>query len=343
MKPNELSIPARYFTQLLDHLESQGMPCRDVLSAAQIRTLNDRHARLTLPQVRALLTEAARLSGRQDLGFELGRLIKLNSHDVLGYAFLSAPTIDHLLRLAARYYRLMVPLFTMRYIRHATSAEVLFQPVANLPPDVFAFYTDMITVSCHGQFAVLTQGRQPVYDIFLSAPAPPYLARYRELRGVRVHFGDGGQRGIRLVFDACLLDQPLPMADLRALRQAEERCKQMMDEFTVHGNWRDWVEMMLRGAEDSQPKLDELAAVLNVSTRTLDRHLARQGVNFRTLAVQIRNERACELLAGGKSSISQIAYRLGYTDVANFSRSFRKVNGVSPGSYRAGQGGGDAA
>lgn len=334
MKPNQLIVPARYFAQLFDHLEAQGVPCRDVFSAAQIRTLNDPQARMTLAQVESLLKDAERVTGRHDLGIELGRLIKLTSHDMLGYALISAPTLDHLLRLASRYYRLMLPLFTLHYRRHHDVAELQFEPLTNLSPEIFAFFSDLLAVSCHCQLMGLTQHRQPPYDIYLSTAAPSYAARYRELKGVRVHFGDGSQRGVRIVFDGCFLDQPQAMGDLRALRQAEQRCKQMLQEFSEHSNVSEWVETMLRGAEDSQPKLEELAAMLNISARTLDRHLAQEGASFRDLSARVRNERACELLGNLRTPVSQIAYRLGYTDVANFSRWFRKVNGATPSEYR---------
>lgn len=65
-----------------------------------------------------------------------------------------------------------------------------------------------------------------------------------------------------------------------------------------------------------------------------NRHLDKEGVSFRDLALAIRNERACHMLAQGTQAISQIAYRLGYSDVANFSRSFKKQNGVSPSDYQ---------
>ncbi|MNY72050.1 DNA-binding transcriptional regulator AraC [compost metagenome] len=53
------------------------------------------------------------------------------------------------------------------------------------------------------------------------------------------------------------------------------------------------------------------------------------------MSLAIRNERACQLLADEKVAISLIAYRLGYTDVANFSRSFKKLNGLTPSDYRS--------
>ncbi|MES2152592.1 MAG: AraC family transcriptional regulator ligand-binding domain-containing protein [Pseudomonadota bacterium] len=333
MKDLETAVPARYFAQLIDFLEASGTPCRDALSAAQVRSLNDPQSKLTTSQVDALIGEAARLSGRSDLGFELGRLIKLNSHDVLGYAIISCPTLDHMLRLVARYYRLMTPMFEMRYQRHGLHAELDFLPARAMAQPTLRFYLDMLALSFHGQIAAVTQGRQAPYDLFLSMPAPPHLKRYRDLKGVRVHFNEDALPGLRVKMTTELFDEALAMTDLRALSQAEARCKLLMQEVSAHGRWSEWVAMMLRQAEDCQPALDELAQILNISTRTLDRYLSREGASFRDLSVTIRNERACELLVEGRQAISQIAYRLGYTDIANFSRSFKKLNGMSPSAY----------
>lgn len=333
MKTLEPTVPARYFAQLIDFLEANGTPCRDALSAAQVRSLNDPQARLTTGQVDALIAEVSRLTGRGDLGFELGRLIKLNSHDVLGYAIISCPTVDHILRLVARYYRLMTPMFTLRYQRQAQVAELVFEPALAMSEPTLCFYLELLAISFHVQIATVTQGRQPAYDIYLAMPPPAHLQRYREMAPVRFHFAEDTLPGVRIRMTSGLFDEPLAMTDLRALNQAEARCKLLMQEASAEGKVSDWVAMMLRQAEDCQPALDELARILNISERTLDRHLAREGASFRGLAVSIRNERACQLLAEGKHPVSQIAYRLGYTDIANFSRSFKKLNGMSPSAY----------
>lgn len=333
MKAIEQSVPARYFALLTDYLETHGTPCRDALSASQVRSLSDQNTRLTTGQVDALICELARLTSRKDLGFELGRLIKLNSHDVLGYAMISCPTIDHILRLVARYYRLMTPMFSLRYQRHPTHAEVVFQPALAMSEPTMRFYVEMLAVSFHVQLMALTGGKQGAYDLYMSMPQPAHVQRYRELGHVRVHFGEDQLPGVRAVLDTSLFDLPLPMTDLRTLHQAEARCKLMLQEVSARGSWSDWVAMILREAEDCQPALDELARILNISARTLDRYLDKEGVSFRDLALGIRNERACELLVGRKCAVSQIAYRLGYTDIANFSRAFKRQNGISPSVY----------
>lgn len=91
--------------------------------------------------------------------------------------------------------------------------------------------------------------------------------------------------------------------------------------------------MMLRETEDCQPTQEDLARILNMSVRTLDRQLAKEGSSFRALTQSVRNERAREMLADGRQPISQIAFRLGYTDTANLSRWFGKMNGLTPSDF----------
>jgi AraC-like DNA-binding protein len=93
--------------------------------------------------------------------------------------------------------------------------------------------------------------------------------------------------------------------------------------------------MMLRESEDSRPTLEQLAGFMNISARTLARYLDAEDASFRDLSLQVRTERARELLAEGDLSVTQIAYRLGYTDVASFVRCFRAQTGRTPGSLRA--------
>lgn len=333
MKALAISIPVRYFSKLVDWLEEGGTPCRDALSDAQLRALADPQSKLTLAGVDGLIGDLARITGRGDLAYEGGRLIQLSSHDVLGYAIMSCPTIDHILRLVCRYYPLMTPLFELRYQRRGRHAELQFLPAAAMPQQTLYFYMQLQAIAFCMQIGQLAGNRQPRFDVAMGMPAPAHLARYRELPLACFQFGAPGS-GVRIRIDAGLFDQPLPMMDFAALEVAEAQCRELMRQFDAKGQWSDWVAMMLRHAEDCQPTQCELAKLLNISARTLDRSLAGEGVRFRALALRIRNERACELLAEGRQGVSQIAYRLGYTDIANFSRSFKRLNGVSPSAYK---------
>ena len=49
---------------------------------------------------------------------------------------------------------------------------------------------------------------------------------------------------------------------------------------------------------------------------------------------EIRFELATPLLNDEKIPITEIAFELGYADVAHFSRAFRRITGMSPRAYR---------
>lgn len=80
--------------------------------------------------------------------------------------------------------------------------------------------------------------------------------------------------------------------------------------------------------------IENAARALDMSVRTLQRALRRDGTGFRTLANAIRARRASELLAGTEAPITEIATELGYSAPANFARAFRKASGLAPQDFR---------
>jgi len=76
--------------------------------------------------------------------------------------------------------------------------------------------------------------------------------------------------------------------------------------------------------------LEGIARRAGVSSKTIDRHLHKEGLRFREAADKVRYERACELLCAPGASVTQVALQLGFSDTANFSRSFRRVAGIAP-------------
>jgi len=138
-----------------------------------------------------------------------------------------------------------------------------------------------------------------------------------------------------MVIASALLDAPLRWADPVAGTTDEADLGTLQHDVHRATRWSEWVEMMLREAEGTQPTLQELAALLSVSPRTLTRYLAREGHALRDLANEVRHRRACELLRDPRQSIAEIAWRLGYGDPTNFSHAFRAAGSISPRQYRA--------
>jgi AraC-like DNA-binding protein len=328
-------LPTRYYALLATRLVQWGIDLPALLRDAQIDpvTLAAPDGQFRPEQVERLVALADERAGRSDLGFELGRMLKLSSHDILGYAMLSSPSVDHALRLVSRYFSLITPTYTLRYRCDATHAEALVQPQLALSPRVRELHLEAIAVAFYEHVRALLSGDAPACTIHLSFEPPPHVARYAELSNAVLHFGEQNLPGARIVLARAEVMRPLALADGNALQMAESRCAALLDRVTRGASLSDWIAMMLREAADGQPKLEELAQILNLSPRTLERRLAQEGKGFRELARRARFDRACELLRAGRLSITQIAFQLGYSDVANFTRAFRREAGVAPSVY----------
>lgn len=289
---------------------------------------------INFAQFDTLLTGLAQYTGRTDLGFELGTKIKLEHHQALGLVLRRCDTIDELLRVLARYSRLVSPSFTLRYRRTATYGEFVWQPAAFMSSETMRALEELFAVSMQVEMRDMLGKRLLPFDVYLSMQAPKHQARYAELRPARYHFGTLSLPEVKFVFSAELLDLPLHATTQRTTEALRQQLSEQQRDIGLTDRWSEWVTLILREAEGCQPSREELAALLNVSRATLTRRLAAEGHSVRELGIRIRHERACALLQDRHQSISQIAYRLGYSDVANFSRAFRARGGIGPNAHR---------
>ena len=328
-------VPSRYCAVLGQLLRAHTAECERLLANAGVnaRALEDPDGTLTIAELEALVDVASRMTGRTDLGFEVGRLVRLNSHGPLGYALLSSRTVDQVLRLCVRYYHLIVPIFKMRYERNAKSAEITFAPCAVMHQRTLQFFLEALAMSFHVQAQMILGADNEGYDIYLSMESPPHLHRYLGSAPARFHFGERRVVGVTVKIALSLVDKPLPMADESVVRRMQAQCDTLGAKATQINEWGEFIAMMLRASENLQITLEDVARSLNVTPRTINRYLRKESSSFRDISQRVRFERACDLLDAGELNVSQIASRLGFSDVANFSRGFRRYKGVSPTGY----------
>ena len=79
----------------------------------------------------------------------------------------------------------------------------------------------------------------------------------------------------------------------------------------------------------------DIARVLNVSARTLQRKLVEAGTSFREVSDAIRGQLAQEYLNDGAVSIAEVAFLLGFSDQSSFNFAFRGWTGESPRALEA--------
>lgn len=95
------------------------------------------------------------------------------------------------------------------------------------------------------------------------------------------------------------------------------------------------VRIIAERYKEPRLNLEHVAKQLAISKVSLSRILNQQaGVSFRELLRNTRIEEAKRMLGSGRYSIKEVAARVGFPDSHYFSRSFKRVTGVSASDYR---------
>jgi len=91
----------------------------------------------------------------------------------------------------------------------------------------------------------------------------------------------------------------------------------------------DVVAEMTKQLGDRAPSVESVAAALYLSPRTLQRRIAQASSTFSSLLASIREDLSKHYLRQGLSA-SQVAERLGYSDMPTFNRAFKRWTGETP-------------
>jgi AraC-like DNA-binding protein len=162
-------------------------------------------------------------------------------------------------------------------------------------------------------------------------PEPEYYRRFAHLVP-ELRFD---QPVSQIVLHESDLEIPLRTPDRAALRLAMERCEHGLlsvgaDVPIEHRT----LKVLLK--DDGPMSFHEVASALGLSPRSLKRRLADAGVTFLELVEKARCERALLLIRSPSLSLDDIADRLGYSNVSNLVRAFRRWTGTTPAAYRRG-------
>lgn len=94
------------------------------------------------------------------------------------------------------------------------------------------------------------------------------------------------------------------------------------------------VHFMDETIQFGRPTVYAAAAAASMNLRTMQRQLATGGVTFETILDEYRHRHAVLYLQIGDMSVTDIAFKLGYSDSAHFTRAFRRWTGRNPRAFR---------
>lgn len=87
--------------------------------------------------------------------------------------------------------------------------------------------------------------------------------------------------------------------------------------------------------EKGRVRVEQVAAQLNMSRYTLYKRLKEENLTFAAILEDVRREQALVYLGDQRRPLTEVAERLGFSELSAFSRAFKRWMGCSPAEYRA--------
>lgn len=133
-------------------------------------------------------------------------------------------------------------------------------------------------------------------------------------------------------FSKDLLSKPLIRSTIPFIsHNAEENLNLTAPSTNFTDSLRQLILLLL---PEGYPSLPIAAEAAGTSIRTFQRQLEKSNLNYSQLVEQVRLNQAIHLLKDSTNQMIDIAFDLGYTDAANFTRAFKRWTGVSPRQFR---------
>ncbi len=334
-------IYARLLRMLLQQAEVDG---DRVLAAAGLDwgTLMTEDRRLGRETVMRLAQAAMAATRRPWLGLDLGDNAPVSAHGALGYAAVTAHRLREALETLARYAAIRNDALCWSYTPQAGGAVVRAVELADLGPGR-GFVVDTVLAAVLRVVATAVGQWPASLRVDLPFAAPPWREQYQRFAPVEMRFG---QPVLALHFDAAALALPCLGADAKAHAAACRDCEEALAEM-AGASLAQRVASLLAGVQiganiganvgspaGGYPQLADVAAQCGLSPRTLMRRLRADGTRYQHLLDAARKERALWFLQHTELPVEEIAGRLGYVDVSNFSRTVRRWFAATPGALR---------
>jgi AraC-like DNA-binding protein len=280
-----------------------------------------------------------------ELGYHIGLNSGLSSLGVIGQSMLSSSTVGEALATGARYLEKAFHFvhFSLRPI--SDKVKMVFHLQAETSEKVQAFLLAReigINVSTHK--LAFPDTLDIVIEAGFSGPEQIGMTHVADAFGCQIKFNCNENY---LLSYADSLEQKMPFSNEVAAQILEQHCLSSISSFSAsylskidHVDLQDYGELeakivvILAAKEDFRMSREDVASELNMSSRSLARHLQTQGTNWRTLMSKLKIREAKRLLTQTNYSIQKISEQTGFASSSAFSLAFTRNQGMSPSEFK---------
>lgn len=295
---------------------------------------------ITPTQLTQFYANVLNLNLSPGLALDIGQDIGLADKSALGHAQLAAQTPRHVMALGQKYMLMFMPL--VHWDMKVSSNSVVLEYHTWLPDEVKdtasedfierlqSFITD-IMLGMH-----ISQARFGFADLepkclHLCSSQSRSSGHYSSVYGGVIEYG---KPRTCLFYPMVKFDKPLSHYDQYMVDALEKQCVKLLVRLQQGRDLLLDVGGLLTASLGHFPGLEQVAAKLEMSPRTLRRQLQQRGSSYQALLKQAKHQVALDLLRNSDFGIDQIAELCGFNEARNFSSSFKRWQGCGPMEYR---------
>ncbi|MDD9965815.1 MAG: AraC family transcriptional regulator ligand-binding domain-containing protein, partial [Myxococcales bacterium] len=282
------------------------------------------------------LQSSVEASNDPALGLKAARCQAFGQIGIIDYLVATSATVGHAFDTLARYSNLVND--TLRIERETTDelATIYFvQPIGvmqSCQAQAARAAWDFLLGGIYSSHRATVFCRIQALECWFPYPAPDNLEEHRKT------LGETTLRFSNLVpayrFPAVCLKRSLPRADPKLhdmLCQHAERTQAWL----AHGDRmiERVLKLIARRSEPRMPSLEDVAAQLDMSPRTLGRRLEFEGATYTDLVATWRKRWAVHYLSQPSPNLKAMSEQLGYSHQVGFHRAFKRWTGQTPLAY----------
>ena len=327
---SESRLQKDVFNQLLSLVAKAGITQEKLPYQARINGLSASDSSISSDTEAVIfLSTAAELINDPYLGLRLGQQVGIASYGTFGFAIMSCANLRESIELLLRYGKVF---FKPHWESENHNGGLLLWH--NLTKGTPAQQRLIAELSFSQMSLIgnsLYRSRLKGAELQLIYSEPPDSAYYQSFFDIKVIFG--AERN-QLFLPEHVLDTPVKTANISNHVVFHQQCEEMLRSLSSAEKTTTEVRRLLLQSAGDFFDINQVAARLNMSERSLRRRLNAECVSFRTLVEEVRDLLAREYLAKTDLTVAEIAHLLSYSETVNFRRAFARWNGTTPTEYR---------
>lgn len=336
ISPKEPILLLNHYPRALVSLMAQhGVSQKEMLLGTQIdpalfaKSQAATEATISYAQYGVLIMNAIRAYPHESLGLAFGKYLHITQHGMLGVAAMTSENLGGAIAILEKYYRLLSPVITLKTQVVGEQCIGRAEEAWDIGPlQVLAVETFFSGLYENCGFIV---GELPPAEFYFRHSAPDYSHLYKDVFGDKCHFDCASDQ---IVFHKDWLERPLVWSNPVTCKQALAFCDQQLETINGHVNLLAKLRDLPVVTKGKTLPLDAAAQALNMSGRSLRRHLKALNTSYQRVVDNLKAELAEEMLRDSNRSVVEIATALGFGDVANFRKAFKRWLGKTPSEYR---------